>query len=290
MTRSAHDTSVEPLSWLFASVLAAALVHVSDVSSAKACVSDGCSDPVRTFGPDAIVPANLVRFAISDQGTSSGLETELRTTEGSIIALRERDERGHRVLEPAAELEPGTELELHYGYECYDQRRFDEVYRFSVSDDEPLVLVPATLTLIEEGMSEVPTGFKRYRFEPPVSASGAHLVEHVVTLDGQPLGALDGGPALREGVLTVHASCDGLIHASSCGGNYMVGSGGHQLSVTTTVVGEAQQPEPFVRAIEVECPSELSCAVERPGGTRARTLGFGLVALAFVLWHRRRCR
>jgi hypothetical protein len=268
--------------WFLACWIVSCGLHAAYGTRAAACSRLSCFDPVRTFGPDARVPGNLVRFEISAQSSATELSLSLATVDGVELALQEHVGDSQRMFEPVESIAPGTELELRYSYTC--GAATPQVYRFTTSEVVDLTIASPTLSLFEEGTSSSGDyAYKSFRYGLPVAPSTKHLLDHEVTLDGKPLRDLEDWEPLADGTVSVKVSCDGTISEDSCGNVYVVEEGWHWLRIATRVVGEDMQPDAIALRVNVECDAGL-CSVRRVGSAGGgHALAYGLVLAGFLV-------
>jgi hypothetical protein len=240
----------------------------SDRGLAHAC-SHACSPPVRLFGANASVPADLVLFKITvpDPGALS-----LRTVDGAEVAARIRMMGADRVFAPDVPPPAGVTLRLHYNDACY-RHSGAEARQYEFRTHEPLSTSPrpAELRVIEQGVQypgqpDREAVFFRLRHQAPeVSGSAEHLMDHAATVDGRPT-------AFFQGAVDVITRCLPVIpswRATQCNTYDEVPPGKHTVEVTTSVVGAEAQPVPVRLEVDTRCDQTFAVSAAPATAERA---------------------
>jgi len=244
--------------------LALTAVWLARPAPARACSPDPCPEPVRTFGEDAWVPGNLVRFAIREGFDPSTLDLELRTAAGDVIPGSVQGSGSDRYFAPDETIAPDTQLVLSYTRVCNQWAAMPGEqtveYAFTATGGDAIEAVPPELVLSEQGQMFLGPGFpehvfKRYRISTGLNPSVAgHLLEVQATVEGRELRLDRTG---YEPTVTLAANCEQTdpIVFDSCGTALWLSPGKHTLTVSSRVTGEPARPD---LTLEVE----LSCGAQ----------------------------
>ena len=232
--------------------LFAACAVLQLASPAAACELE-CLAPVQ-LPPGAELPGNMLYFKlrVGDPG-----ELTLRTAEGEPVSAGIRTIERDRVFVPDAPIPAGTELVLEYTSSCGAPSSFE----FVAAPHGALELRPGALLIEEEGAAHPgqigEQSYVRVRYySPDTNGLGEALMSHRFTVDGEPaLLTRVGGVDLIE----VAARCRPVAEEpliDECGVVRTVAPGHHTVVATTTIVGQAVQPEPVALDVEVSCASD----------------------------------
>lgn len=236
-----------------------ALAVLQQAPRAMAC-SRACSAPVQ-LPRGAELPGNMLYFKLLSDSPG---ELLLRTAAGEPIAAGVRTIANDRVFAPEAPVPAGTELVLEYTSDCGVASEFELI----AAPHGELELRPAALVIDEQGLQNPgqlgEISFLRLRYySPDVNGLAASLMSHRFTLDGHPVDTvtIDGTELIQ-----VATACRPLLDEpliDTCGFLRQVMPGLHTVVATTTIVGQATQPEPVTLEVEVSC-GEGSVVDEAP--------------------------
>jgi hypothetical protein len=249
------------LAFSFAGALSFAGAAFALPAPVLACSPDPCPEPVRTFGENAHVPGNLVRFRILPGVDPSALNLELRTAAGELIPASVQGSDSERYFAPDQTMAPDLDLVLSYTRACNqwaeEPGEMPVEYAFSTFESETPELLDPELVLIEQGQlflgPDFPDHvFKRFRIYSGVNPSVAgHMLQLSATVDGTRFHIDSSG---YEPLLTLAANCEQTepVSVDSCGTGGWLAPGMHTVELRSSVVGEAPRP---VVTLDVE----LSC-------------------------------
>lgn len=229
-------------------------------SSARPCFVSTVA--VEVPKSERVLPANLVRFRISDRSLVPGVS--LWTAKGVRVPMHVEGE----LLVPNTPPKPGRyRLRNRWMFWPYaSSKQFGlETHAFEVGPPRQLELREPRLSLVAKGVrypedAQKRVGLVQLRYRTPlVNGDADHLIAHTLTLDGRelPFNAEvweAGIPAFE-----IQTDCNTIGRRRSGqmrGGYTMYPQGTHLVTAMTSVMGEKTQPQIASLQINLECPPD----------------------------------